>query len=182
MFAKLQQFREEHGHCRVPKNYSKDVELSNWVRNQRLEYCNLQNGKRSRMTPDRFELLDSLGFRWSISMPSRNSKNKLEQETDSQKPPTVEDMSSDEETNHEQSCWVKILIQNVFTCNGIFMNNLLREEMAFFQCWACLIFGEYTVNLSFQSVVPTGSPFANTSTGNRFAWSCRGCFDKFSFL
>ena len=74
MVAKLKVFAEAHGHCKVPKGYQVDPELANWVRNQRLEYANLLRGKRSRMTQERTDLLNSMGFRWSTSMPSK-SKN-----------------------------------------------------------------------------------------------------------
>jgi hypothetical protein len=97
MFVKLQKFREEHGHCRVPKSYAKDVELSNWVRNQRLEYCNSQNGKKSRMTQDRLELLNSLGFRWSLPMPSR-SKNKQPSESEQEPQRQSTEAFSNDET------------------------------------------------------------------------------------
>ena len=69
------QFKEEIGHCRVPKGYSKDPELANWVRNQRLEQANYEKKKKSRMTPDRFKLLDEMGFKWSSPTPSRSRKN-----------------------------------------------------------------------------------------------------------
>ena len=56
MFGKLQSFNEEHGHCKVPKGYTRDLELANWVRNQRLEYANLQRGKK--VNPCRQSFLD----------------------------------------------------------------------------------------------------------------------------
>jgi hypothetical protein len=87
MFAKLQGFVARHGHCRVPKGYADDMELANWVRNQRLEYANqlkLSSGvvsisssgrqRGSRMTPERFELLNSLNFTWSTAMPHKWKK------------------------------------------------------------------------------------------------------------
>jgi hypothetical protein len=72
MFDKLRQFAEEYGHCKVPKGYNKDPELANWVRNQRLEYANMQRNKKARMTQDRLYLLKGIGFRWSTPMPSRS--------------------------------------------------------------------------------------------------------------
>lgn len=77
MFAKLMEFKKEFSHCRVPKGYEKDYELANWVRNQRLEQANLsKEGKKSRMTPERFKLLDELGFKWSSPTPARARRNK----------------------------------------------------------------------------------------------------------
>lgn len=77
MFAKLKEFKKEFSHCRVPKGYDKDWELANWVRNQRLEQANLsKEGKKSRMTPERFKLLDDLGFKWSSPTPARARRNR----------------------------------------------------------------------------------------------------------
>ena len=71
------QFKKEFSHCRVPKGYDKDWELANWVRNQRLEQANLsKEGKKSRMTPERFKLLDDLGFKWSSPTPARARRNR----------------------------------------------------------------------------------------------------------
>ena len=61
----------------MPKGYDKDWELANWVRNQRLEQANLKKeGKKSRMTPERFKLLDDLGFKWSSPTPARARRNR----------------------------------------------------------------------------------------------------------
>ena len=70
------QYKEHYGHCRVPKGYSKDAELANWVRNQRLEEANKRKGKKTRMTDERFEALDELGIIWSSFHPSRSKKKK----------------------------------------------------------------------------------------------------------
>jgi hypothetical protein len=71
MFQKLQEFAKDNKHCKVPKGYLKDPELANWVRNQRLEYANLQRNKKTRMTADRVERLDEMGFKWSTATPVR---------------------------------------------------------------------------------------------------------------
>ena len=42
--------------------------MANWVRNQRLEHANLAKGKKSRMTTDRYQLLNDLEFKWSSTM------------------------------------------------------------------------------------------------------------------
>lgn len=65
MYKRLTDFVREHGHAKVPKGYQEDPELANWVRNQRLEQANFEKAKKSRMTPERYELLDKLGFAWS---------------------------------------------------------------------------------------------------------------------
>jgi len=74
MYAKLKEFHAEHGHCKVPKGYNRDTELANWVRNQRLEYTNKLRNKKSRMTQERLDLLNELGFTWSNPLPSRAQK------------------------------------------------------------------------------------------------------------
>ena len=76
MYDKLCRFERQHGHAKVPKGYSEDTELANWVRNQRLEHRNWEQQKRSRMTPERFALLDKLGFVWSQSTTSARKKTK----------------------------------------------------------------------------------------------------------
>lgn len=76
MFDRLVKFKEENGHCKVPKGYPKDTELANWVRNQRLEQANYKKNKKSRMTQERYEKLGGLGFRWSTSIAKKGSGRK----------------------------------------------------------------------------------------------------------
>jgi hypothetical protein len=42
MFNRLLKFREEHGHCLVPKRYAKDQKLGTWVETQRVQYKRLE--------------------------------------------------------------------------------------------------------------------------------------------
>ena len=65
-YAKLKAFRDEHGHCNVPKGYKADKKLGNWVINQRTEYKDLQAGKRFVMTPERIGKLTEIGFEWRL--------------------------------------------------------------------------------------------------------------------
>jgi len=91
MFRRLVEYRNEHGDCHVTKGYRKDPELANCVysivlcsveddetmkqscltillmsvigvRNQRLEYVNIQKGSRKRLSAQRIEKLESIGF------------------------------------------------------------------------------------------------------------------------
>ena len=58
-FSKLSQFKEAEGHCRVPKSYKLDgFNLVKWVSHQRAT--------KDRMTPERKQRLDGLGFVWDI--------------------------------------------------------------------------------------------------------------------
>jgi hypothetical protein len=71
MYKALGAFVKKHGHARVPKGYTKDTELANWVRNQRLEYVNMQKGKKSRIDQERVNKLNALNFRWSAFAKSK---------------------------------------------------------------------------------------------------------------
>jgi hypothetical protein len=65
----LAAYREFHEHCNVPKSYSENTKLANWVANQRSHYRLQQEGKRPQMTLARIEELESLGFKGG-SLPS----------------------------------------------------------------------------------------------------------------
>ena len=66
-FEKLVQFKESHGHCRVPRNHSvDDVRLGMWVNNQRREYKNFMDGQYSLMTEERIDALEYIGFEWNL--------------------------------------------------------------------------------------------------------------------
>lgn len=74
MLRRLGQFVTLHGHAKVPKGFSQDLELANWVRNQRLEYRKWEQHKKSRMTQYRIEALNKMGFVWSQSSTSASMK------------------------------------------------------------------------------------------------------------
>ncbi|MEX0940137.1 MAG: Helicase associated domain protein [Candidatus Babeliales bacterium] len=57
-FAELVDFKKKNGHCRVPKNYGENPALSRWVQTQRYLY----NTKNKRLTAERLELLNKIGF------------------------------------------------------------------------------------------------------------------------
>jgi hypothetical protein len=62
--SELAEYRKIQGHCNVPKDYSKNIQLANWVRTQRIQYRLQREGKTSSMTLSRFKALESLGFEW----------------------------------------------------------------------------------------------------------------------
>jgi hypothetical protein len=74
MVKRLEKYVEQHGNCRVPKGYVHDQELANWVRNQRLEFAHLQRGKKTRMTQDRIDILNGMGFKWSTDATYREKR------------------------------------------------------------------------------------------------------------
>ena len=68
-FEKLVQFKESHGHCRVPRNHSVDnVNLGIWVNTQRSNYQKYLAGKNSPMTQERIDQLNSVGFDWGTTV------------------------------------------------------------------------------------------------------------------
>lgn len=60
----LRAFGQEHGHSLVPHTYPPNPQLARWVKRQRRQHKLMQEGKSSTMTPEREELLESLGFVW----------------------------------------------------------------------------------------------------------------------
>jgi hypothetical protein len=86
-YEQLEQYREKHGHCRVPANNLEYPGLGVWVRNQRREYRKLQLKKSgqlrlssSTLTPDRLDALQDIGFEWHKSRPQAWEKRYLELE------------------------------------------------------------------------------------------------------
>ncbi|KAL7526998.1 hypothetical protein ACHAXR_004649 [Thalassiosira sp. AJA248-18] len=64
-FHLLLQFRRETGSCRVPHHYKADFRLGSWVAVQRKEYKMAVQGKPSRLTHERIQRLESVGFEFS---------------------------------------------------------------------------------------------------------------------
>ena len=58
MFARLVQYKARVGDCNVPDKLPEDMQLANWVHNQRAF------AKRGRLSADRVERLTALGFVW----------------------------------------------------------------------------------------------------------------------
>jgi len=62
----LRQYYNDNGDSLVPHHYTVDgVALGLWVRNQRVQYRKLQDGKPSAITQDRINKLEALGIDWS---------------------------------------------------------------------------------------------------------------------
>jgi hypothetical protein len=62
--SELADFCKIHGHCNVPKHYSKNPKLANWVATQRFEYRLHLKGKTSPMIILHIQKLEGLGFEW----------------------------------------------------------------------------------------------------------------------
>jgi hypothetical protein len=72
--SELTDYRKINGHCDVPKDYSEDSKLANWVSTQRLDYRLHKKGKQSPMTTFRIQALESLGFEWNMHGEDRLSE------------------------------------------------------------------------------------------------------------
>ena len=59
----LAAYRAETGHCNVPKRYGP---LGNFVNKQRQLHRKHMEGQTSSLTPERIQVLEQLGFQWSI--------------------------------------------------------------------------------------------------------------------
>jgi transposase-like protein len=62
--SELAEYRKIHGHCNVPRSYSENVKLANWVSTQKKHYKLHLEGKPSQITLPRIQKLESLGFEW----------------------------------------------------------------------------------------------------------------------
>jgi hypothetical protein len=60
MLASLQAFKNEHGHCRVPGQWSGNPKLANWVATQR------RFKKHGELKSERIAALDAIGFEWIL--------------------------------------------------------------------------------------------------------------------
>ena len=73
-YEELRVFRQDHGHCLVPARYAKNKRLGIWVSAQRQQYKIMQlaaqdpqqQQRPSPLTQERIDLLNQLGFTWTI--------------------------------------------------------------------------------------------------------------------
>jgi hypothetical protein len=63
--SELLDYHDIHGHCNVPKRYSENTKLANWVSYQRQQYKLHEKGKPSQITTLRIQKLESSGFAWN---------------------------------------------------------------------------------------------------------------------
>jgi hypothetical protein len=61
MFAELQRYKDQHGDCKVPTNWTENPKLATWVVRQR------RARRRGTLSAERVERLDALGFVWEVS-------------------------------------------------------------------------------------------------------------------
>ena len=58
MYIALVEYKDIYGDCNVPGKYPNNPQLSTWVGNQR------KSKKKGKLSLDKIERLDSLGFSW----------------------------------------------------------------------------------------------------------------------
>lgn len=75
-YEELLRYKRDNGNCLVPIGYEKNVQLSNWVSTQRQQFKLLINGKPSRLTKERAELLNWAGFVWEANRGGKKKSKK----------------------------------------------------------------------------------------------------------
>jgi len=68
MYEALVKFREQHGHCDVPRRYKADKKLAIWTANLRARR------KANLVSPERIKLLDTIGFCWASTRSRWNTR------------------------------------------------------------------------------------------------------------
>lgn len=71
LYGELLKFKEEHGHCNVPKKYHENQRLGSWVDYQRTLYRQTKKRGQERnvdaISIERIRLLDAVHFRWTTA-------------------------------------------------------------------------------------------------------------------
>jgi len=65
-YNELGQYVEEYGDANVPKVFEPNRALGNWVQRQRKDYKLFQARKPTKITMERIELLERVGFQWQV--------------------------------------------------------------------------------------------------------------------
>jgi superfamily II DNA or RNA helicase len=60
MYLALVEFKKANGHCAVPKRYTENRKLGNWIISQRALR------KQAKLSKERISRLDEIGFRWDV--------------------------------------------------------------------------------------------------------------------
>ena len=68
-FNDLRGFKERFGHCNVPSVFPENHQLAVWVKSQRRQHKLFQSGKKSKITAERIEKLNGIGFVWCLRKP-----------------------------------------------------------------------------------------------------------------
>ncbi|KAL7492943.1 hypothetical protein ACHAWT_003340 [Skeletonema menzelii] len=63
-YALLKEFKEKHGHVKVPAKGGEYDKLGSWMKTQITQYRNAKEGKLPALSEDRIKLLDEIGMHW----------------------------------------------------------------------------------------------------------------------
>ena len=74
-FNELVDFKDVHGHCKVPRGYKENIKLSEWVHMQRKNY----RKKLPSIMGERCDKLNGLGFLWDIKKANPSFEERMEQ-------------------------------------------------------------------------------------------------------
>ena len=69
-YNELITFKQQNGHCNVPRRYTQNKVLGVWVSTQRQQYRLSCQDKSSSMTVDRIAALEKIGFKWNLDYDS----------------------------------------------------------------------------------------------------------------
>ncbi|OEU10988.1 hypothetical protein FRACYDRAFT_193234 [Fragilariopsis cylindrus CCMP1102] len=110
-YKQLLQYRMVNGDCRVPGGYKQNPQLGRWVMNQRQSYNNVQTGKKGgsgKISQERIEKLDSIGFFWGVKYSTGTERSFKEYISELQKyKNTIGNF--DVHPNHELGKWISRL-------------------------------------------------------------------------
>ena len=73
-FQELMEYKNTYGNCNVPQRYQDNPKLGTWVHTQRRQYKLMIEGKKSSMTQEKIQALDSIGFFWTTK-PNSSSRS-----------------------------------------------------------------------------------------------------------
>jgi hypothetical protein len=82
-------FKKRFGHVNVPWQWKENVALAQWVNSQRKKYKDLTDGKKSNLSKEQINKLNSIGFQWSTGGKGRYSYDSQEQQPSSKKARTA---------------------------------------------------------------------------------------------
>ena len=66
VYEELIAYKQQNGHCNVPRRYAQNKPLGTWVQTQRHQHGLLCKGKPSHMTTERIAALEKIGFEWRL--------------------------------------------------------------------------------------------------------------------
>jgi len=94
-YHELKGYKANYGNCMVPQRYQANPQLGTWVHTQRRQYKLMSEGKKSSMTKEKADALDSIGFFWAAKNISSSSE--------SSELPVDDSNNSDQGENNERA-------------------------------------------------------------------------------